>query len=79
MDTRSQGLAFSETELWTGDVVEVKVKGNGRCDVGFIMGRKKPCNFKHPSEIRVKGRTCIIEIHYNEGGNDVSKVKYMQM
>ena len=76
----SQGLAFSETELQPGDFVEVKVKGNGRCDVGFIMGKKKPCNFKHTSEIRVKGRTCIIEIQYNEDGNEVSDLfRYLEI
>ncbi|XP_060583662.1 uncharacterized protein LOC132739865 isoform X1 [Ruditapes philippinarum] len=67
----SGGFAFSESELRPGDNITFKVEGSGRCDVGLLMGSKDQCYFSYSHEIRVHRKACIVEIHFNETGNQV--------
>jgi hypothetical protein len=65
----SDGFALTKSNLRPGDVIEIKVEGSGRCDVGLIMGSKDKCYFSFSHEIRLHRKTCVVNIH--QAGNQV--------
>ncbi|XP_060583628.1 uncharacterized protein LOC132739832 [Ruditapes philippinarum] len=68
----SSGWACCEQIFKPGDVIQVKVQGSGRCDIGFMKEEQSPCTFKTLNEIRAHRRTCHIEMTSKDSGDEIS-------
>ena len=68
----SDGWACMETVFNPGDITDVKIEGNGRCDIGFMKDEQSHKRFKTLHEIRAHRKVCCIEVSYNEDGDEVT-------
>lgn len=68
----SGGWACSDHEVKPGEIIEVKVEGSGRCDVGFVKEEQSPKSFRTLNEIRLVRKTCSILVTFSETGEEVS-------
>lgn len=68
----SGGWACCEQNVQPGEIIEVKVEGSGRCDIGFMKEEQGSRSFRTLNEIRVHRKTCRIQVTMSETGTEVS-------